>query len=99
MRIKSTSRNLKRTVNADVYALKYHDTTVFEFNRSTNQVTLRTGGWNTMNTARAIDIAFEEIGVKAFVEYRNNKKEKGLFLNINGNRVRVTHGMTVEINS
>ncbi len=97
MRIKPTSKNLARFNTEDVFALKYHDTVVLCLDRANSSITLKTGGWETMNTSVAMDIGFKELGVKAHVEYRKNKKEQGLFLNIRGERIKIEDGMKVEI--
>ena len=97
MHLKSTSKTLHRTNNEALYSIQYHNTIVLSFDKLNNAITLKTDGWETMNTAKSMTIGLEEAGIEAHVECRNNKKEQGLFLVINGNRHKVYNGMTVNL--
>lgn len=98
MRIKQTSKSLSRFNTDNSYALKYHNTVVLELNREAATITLRTDGWETMNTAAAMTFGFKELGIDASVDFRKNKKEQGLFLNIEGKRLKIEHGTKVALN-
>jgi hypothetical protein len=99
MHIKQTSPSLRRVNNESTFSIQYHKTVVLTFDKKTGKVTFRTDGWETMNTATAMSFGLTELGFDAHVEYRNNKKEQGLFLVTSSKREQIRHGSEVSVSS
>lgn len=95
MMIKSTSPSLHRVNNDAEYSIKYHNTVVLKCDKSANSFTLTTGGWETVNTARAMTFGLQDAGIEGHVEYRKNKNEQGLYLVLDGNRFKIYNGITI----
>lgn len=105
MVLKSTSKTLRRSYNAEngVYSLFYHATPVVVLDTSKRVLKLKTDGWNTMNTARAMNIALNELNIQNVnVRYTKSKKTEGiptLFITVNGVEKELNDGDTVNLDN
>lgn len=75
MMIKQNSKTLTRFNQDGVFVLKYHDTNVLE--RRGDKIILRTGGWLTKNTARAINFGLVEIGFPSIRVLHKSSRKTG----------------------
>ena len=75
MMIKQNSKTLVRFNQDGVFVLKYHDTNVLE--RRGDKIILRTGGWLTKNTARAINFGLDEIGLSSIRVLHKSSRKTG----------------------
>lgn len=105
MMIKPTSKTLRRSYNAEngVYSLFYHATAVVVLDTTKSVLTLNTDGWNTANTARAMNIALSELNIQNVnVRYTKSKKTNGiptLFINVNGVEKELNHGDAINLDN
>lgn len=74
MMIKENSKTLSRHNTPNVFIMKYHDTDVMTFDKQENKLILKTGGWITKNTARAINFALQEQGIDVRVQHKSSRK-------------------------
>ena len=73
--IKQNSKTLTRFNQDGVFVLKYHDTNVLE--RNGDKIILRTGGWLTKSTARAINFGLVEIGLSSIRVLHKSSRKTG----------------------
>lgn len=97
MNIKPTSKTLSRVLDETSYSITYHKTKVLEFSHGAKILTFKTDGWETRNTANAMTYGLRDLNIRAYVVYRNNKKEQGLFLIQDSKKIRIKHNTTLKL--
>lgn len=99
MMIKQNSKTLQRTYNPVISVMAYHATRVGTVYHSRKLVELRTGGWITQNTARAINFFFEEQGINAVARFTKSKRVDNvptIFVTVNGVEHRLVDFMSFQ---